>query len=682
MKKILLLLLIFSSVQITTAYDKKSILERFTNVSCGPCAQLNETCYNTLTADLINSGSITHVIYNVWWPSSSDPMYLFNVDDNVSRTNYYGVNGVPAWVINGQVMPYISPYESANIPKIISQITDTVNTGNTEFSPFKISLKPIYYSSNILRVNVKIIRDANDNTNPEDLRLRVAITEKSISYTSPPGSNGESEFFSVCRKILPDGSGTSFEAPATGDSVEFNLEFYPDEDFISTVDLYNLRAVTFIQNNSTKEMYQSAMEEVLFLSQLEALFDVEEHIGTPPFSVKFSNFSTSTDSTTINNYEWDFNNDGIVDSEEQEPTWVFTEEGSYSVSLTVKDGIESFTKEFQNFVHVLGNTSNILVVNGIDYVEHSSEMNDFYNNSVCYAGNEVDIWDLYGIQDFNFNANEKVKRTHLFNQHIPTDVLNLYEKVIWIGDHHQGNTNIEMGDQIVDYVNQGGNFLLATNYANDFFNDSLKDYCGVSRFSPNSSVAGITAIDPNLVDLTVTSTNTLIQFAKLTDSTDAKPIYTRIGSDSWIAGFTFHKDGNGGFIYIGGSPIMYDNNSTTLNFDYIINNWLRQDPTVRVENKEQQLINKFTLNQNYPNPFNPSTTIQYSIPSSIAPNGVDVKLIIFDILGNEVLTVLEQNMQAGNYEINFDATNLSSGIYYYQFTARNFIETKKMILLK
>jgi PKD repeat protein len=609
-------------------------------------------------------------------------MYLFNVDDNVSRTNYYGVNGVPAWIINGEVMPYISPYESENIPKIISQITDTVNTGNAEFSPFKIILCPIYYSSNILRVHVKIIRDGNDNTNPEDLRLRVAITEKTISYTSPPGSNGESEFFSVCRKMLPNDTGTSFETPAKGDSSEFYLEFLPDEEFISMVDVNNLRVVAFIQNDTNKEMFQSEMEDVVFVSQLEALFEVAEHIGVSPFSVTFSNYSTSTDSTSITKYEWDFNGDGIVDSEVQEPTWVFAEEGSYDVSLTVKDGIEEFTRITPNFIHVLGNTSDILVVNGINYAEYSNEMNDFYNNSVCFAGNEVDIWDLYGVQDFNFSSNEKVKRAHLFSQHIPTDVLNLYEKVIWIGDHHMGVTIVEIGDQIVEYVNQGGNFLLATNNANEFFNDNLKDYCGVSRFSPNSSVSGITAFDPNLVDLTVTATNTNIQFARLTDSTNAKPIFTRIASDSWIAGFTFHKNGNGGFIYVGGSPFMYDNNSTAQNFDYIISNWLRQDPTVSIENEKPLVINKFSLNQNYPNPFNHSTTIKYSIPSSISLNGTDVKLIIFDILGKEIVTLVDQNMQAGNYETNFDATNLSSGIYYYKLTASNFIETKKMIFLK
>ena len=85
----------------------------------------------------------------------------------------------------------------------------------------------------------------------------------------------------------------------------------------------------------------------------------------------------------------------------------------------------------------------------------------------------------------------------------------------------------------------------------------------------------------------------------------------------------------------------------------------------------------FELHQNYPNPFNPSTRITYQIPEI----GM-VTLKIYDVLGNKVTTLVNEEKVAGNYEINFNAGNLSSGLYIYQLKSGNFIQTKKMMLLK
>jgi hypothetical protein len=86
---------------------------------------------------------------------------------------------------------------------------------------------------------------------------------------------------------------------------------------------------------------------------------------------------------------------------------------------------------------------------------------------------------------------------------------------------------------------------------------------------------------------------------------------------------------------------------------------------------------EFALNQNYPNPFNPSTIISYSVPQS---SFVTIK--VYDIIGNEVATLVNGNKQAGNYEVNFDASNLSNGVYMYSIKTDNFTSTKKMILMK
>ena len=95
--------------------------------------------------------------------------------------------------------------------------------------------------------------------------------------------------------------------------------------------------------------------------------------------------------------------------------------------------------------------------------------------------------------------------------------------------------------------------------------------------------------------------------------------------------------------------------------------------------KDNIVINPedFSLEQNYPNPFNPSTKISWQSPVSSHQT-----LKIYDVLGNEVATLVNEYKTAGNYEVIFDAKGLSSGIYFYKIQAGSLVETKKMILIK
>lgn len=106
------------------------------------------------------------------------------------------------------------------------------------------------------------------------------------------------------------------------------------------------------------------------------------------------------------------------------------------------------------------------------------------------------------------------------------------------------------------------------------------------------------------------------------------------------------------------SGILITSNATNINFEKAI-------PT------------EFVLHQNYPNPFNPTTKISYSLPKTSL-----VQLKIFNLLGQEIRTIVNEEKSAGNYEVNFDASELPSGVYIYKMQAGSFVETKKMILIK
>jgi hypothetical protein len=97
---------------------------------------------------------------------------------------------------------------------------------------------------------------------------------------------------------------------------------------------------------------------------------------------------------------------------------------------------------------------------------------------------------------------------------------------------------------------------------------------------------------------------------------------------------------------------------------------------VSVEVIESEL-NSFTLYQNYPNPFNPSTKIRYSVPQTSR-----VQIKVFDVLGNEIATLVNEEKPIGTYEVEWNATTLPSGVYFYQLKTDGYVETKKTILMK
>lgn len=168
------------------------------------------------------------------------------------------------------------------------------------------------------------------------------------------------------------------------------------------------------------------------------------------------------------------------------------------------------------------------------------------------------------------------------------------------------------------------------------------------------------------------------------------------GTNHVIWGEGTSYDGPGGVWYISGiesaalAYIPEDAESIDLN-ENIINKFLFKEN----EGTINSTITSFALGQNYPNPFNPTTKIKYTISSTslsfgkgLAPlSGVRVRLLVYDVVGNEVATLVNEQQSPGTYEVEFNTgtlqgMSLSSGVYYYRLEAGSFVETKKMLLLK
>jgi hypothetical protein len=143
---------------------------------------------------------------------------------------------------------------------------------------------------------------------------------------------------------------------------------------------------------------------------------------------------------------------------------------------------------------------------------------------------------------------------------------------------------------------------------------------------------------------------------------------------------------NGGHTWPGGNPAYliipgynmgntnFDINASEIMWDFFKNYELSEPTSV---NDDIKIPSTFTLFQNYPNPFNPCTKISWQSPAS---NRQTIK--VYDVLGNEVAVLVNEIKPAGYYEVEFDGSKLTSGVYFYQLKVGNFVEMKKMILLR
>jgi hypothetical protein len=121
---------------------------------------------------------------------------------------------------------------------------------------------------------------------------------------------------------------------------------------------------------------------------------------------------------------------------------------------------------------------------------------------------------------------------------------------------------------------------------------------------------------------------------------------------------------------------------------------LLNSPLTNVENNSNTIPTSYSLQQNYPNPFNPTTKIKFDIPSNVKRETSDVlfplrkggegvvTLKIYDILGKEIATLVNEQLAPGTYEVTFDGSEFPSGVYFYQLKTNNFSETKKLLLIK
>ncbi len=224
------------------ATNKIVLIEDFANVSCVPCVTSNKILEH-LVNKKFGTSKLVAIKYPTNFPSPVDPFFLANGPDCNSRMGYYTIFIAPTTIVNGTLRPTSTDsndvmnkiyFEFTKVPKFIIDVSSSLN-GND-------------YTINI-SVDVKDI----SNIDFSKLILHTVVTETNVEFANPPGSNGETKFYDVMRKMLPTNQGESLANINQTGVYNFQRQLILNTAWQSN----NINTVVFIQNKDTKEVYQA-----------------------------------------------------------------------------------------------------------------------------------------------------------------------------------------------------------------------------------------------------------------------------------------------------------------------------------------------------------------------------------------------------------------------------------------
>ncbi len=330
----------------------------------------------------------------------------------------------------------------------------------------------------------------------------------------------------------------------------------------------------------------------------------------------------------------------------------------------------------------------LLLVNGIAFDVYGDEIYNAYQNMSFLNEFDFDFWDC-------METPTKPYPTILPNTSghgiIPDALLGQYKNVVWFGNNYLGDLNIWSDTSIQQYLNAGGNVILVTRYARDFLTLQMKQNLGITWVGePGNTIANCISTYSGLVNMRIpggqsatavfnpslTATDARLLFKETTSFAEEK------GLGVWYNpanGGTYNQNG-GQLILINGRPYRYNFDDFSKNMEYVLTHFFGAKLATNVSSANE--ISHYSLSQNHPNPFNPATTIHFELPKRS-----DVEIIIYDLLGREVRTLVDRRFERGSYSEIWngrDNKNLpvATGAYFLRMQAGDFVTGRKLLLIK
>ncbi len=615
-KFFLLIVILLSLVNYSNAGDRMMLIEFFTSSTCGPCAANNPI----MTAFLLGQDPdrITAIGHHMNWPSpGNDPMYLYNSADNDARRTYYGINAIPAGQFDGLI--------SIPIAYTQSNLLSTYNSRKDILSPISIIVTDSAYSTDSILVRAKIYCETN-LTNPT-VRAYIALVENHIHYTSPPGTNGEMDFYYVMRKIYPSGSGTTIVL-IPGQTVVLEQRYKKDPIWQWS----EMMPIAYVQDISTKEILNAGKKTANFTLQtypgygsvpLGQASSKNFKISVPVVASGYNSQVTFTAevSPVTSGITTSFPNGSVLSS--------FPDSLNVQVSssASVPAGIYKIIVTGTNAAGKVHKISMDYLV-GKNYVYFKTNIAglEYKVNNTSYIAPKLFTWDIGSTQAIQVVTPQTIDpRRYIF--------LN------WNGTDTNSTENITVNSNTPSYT---------------------------ANFKTQYKLRALVATPSGLP---VTITNSLVYLdSGATSTVTISPLQLLYNGTMY---YFNHWTGTGTGSYSGTNPVC------PVTMTDPVNELAFYSTQIGISTISSEVPDKYNLYQNYPNPFNPETKIQFDLPKS----GL-INLKVFDLLGKEIKSLYSGYLNAGKYEFNFNASDFASGVYIYKLETDNFKQALKMLMIK
>ncbi len=608
----LAIILLLTIATLSLAGDRRVMIERFTSSTCPPCAT-----YNPNLDAFLNSTSLNDAIsisYHMNWPApGNDPMYWANPNDNNGRRSFYNVNSIPNWKFDGVLSA--TTYQPPQIASFFEQRKNIL-------SPITII---VYETRNGQNVDATVeIYCESPVANP-NAYVRFVVTEKLVTYASPPGQNGETQFHDVMRVMLPTFLGTPVVL-LPGKKVTLNYSYTISSSWVAD----QVKSYVFVQSSPNEILNSGIVTQDFNLISSPSFKTVTQGQSgfadfkafIPSVANGFNSAVTFTSEVIPANagISVTFPNGNVLSNYPDSVAFRVTSNssvpvGEYSVVIT---GTSIDGKVHKTIVNYLVGKSYVIIGPNRSNVSLSID-NVSYNTSRLFT------WDLGS----NHSLNAPSPQTYGNNRFIFNN---------WSNGGTQSH-NIT--------INENTSAITA-NYGAQF------------RFLGTAEPVGI--------PVTVGGSSSYYDSASV-HNLSLSALQVQFNGKTYY----FNRwEGTGEGSYTGATP-----EPTITMHGVIVQKAIFDTINVGISNYSSQVPAKYELYQNFPNPFNPSTSIRFDIPQSSV-----VTVEVYDNAGKKIANLVNNFMNAGAYEYKFDASSLSSGVYYYRINAGSYSATKRMLLVK
>ena len=686
MKKLLILNLLFLLIAgcvLNAQVRKIVLLEEATNSSCPDCAKSNVKLQEFFKSHF---GGVISVRYHADWPGANDPMYVLNQSENSHRIrNYYGIYFVADYFMDG--IDYGEPLDSLIM-------IDQMQRHLAEDAPVKIKIAANITADSV-RATLNLI--GVSPVKRTSLKLRIAVIERMVNYPGPPGSNGETKFPDVMRKMLPDTNGFAVSSINPGEQRTYYVTCRVNPQW----KWQDLAVVGWLQSDENREIVlghttnheviQSNSSVPTYIIQCdEPLAEFVSAKAKSSKTLKIVNDNDVVLHLRLNVADaqvpagWSYNltHDNVnFDS----VNVTITPGDSVVFGLDVRTGFDPGIMRLAVFARNLDDPYNYGYTAHYLGVTKTRESNVLFIDDDGGGSSETFYLPVFDSMRVRYIRIERHVASALKDQILAER----FKALFWSLSEKSVRFSWVDIDFLETYLGNGGNLLVAVSDPEFFrtltwffviWNYPFMDMChnyldaefalgGWSLCRYNSFTGIIGTLGEGIT--TNLNGNSQVPIGSFSGASDTIFQY---GGSSDCGGLSYDA-GKYKAVFLGVGVEQFTSEPMRKLVIQNVVNWF--GIPVGISSGEVDVPAQYNLEQNYPNPFNPKTRIKYTVPRKTS---VTIKL--FDVVGREVATLVDEVRETGSHEVDVNATGLASGIYFCRMVAPTFVSVKKMCIIK